>query len=662
MKKFSCPYCGVGCGLAYANGRIIGDKKHPASFGDVCKKPLYYHKVIDKGRIPYPMYREHKGRDFQRISWERAYGIIADKLSTLSAKELYFYLSGQLLTEDIYVINKFVKGCLKTNNIDANSRLCMVSAVAAYKMAFGSDGPPGSYEDIDDADSFVFIGSNAKWTFPVLFKKVMKRKRAFPDAKVVTIDPVRTETAGDSDRFIQINAGTDVVFLNAVLNILYRGNALDREFIASCTEGIEAALEEAGKHTLATAMNICGVREEEFHYVADLFAHSGKLLSFYCQGVNQSSNGTMKNLALLNLHLATGRVNAGGTPFSLTGQSNAMGGREVGYLVYGLPGYRDVRNAEDREYMERYWSIGNGSISPTPGRSILQAVTSDRTKLFWVTGTNPAVSMPNLREVRGALGESFLIVQDAYFNDTAGLANLLLPAAQIGEKDGVMTGSDRLVTLCERFIKPHGESKPDWLIFSELARRMGFARQFSYERSEQIFMEYRGATEGRLCDISGFGYHDLPRRWGGKWLYKDLKFPTPSGRARFVPAEFLHPIHEGAFVMLTGRSKNQWHTMTRTGKSHELLLGEEPYLLINPHDADELSIRELDTVSIRSANGVVERKALLGDVKKGHLFVPFGFPSEYGKPVNVVVSDRQDHVSGQPDLKFTYVHLSRATA
>lgn len=656
MEKFQCPYCGAGCGLILDRGRIKGDRDHIATRGELCIKPLYYPEVLDKGRIPYPMYRENKLEEFKRIDWGTAYGILSERLKRLRSDQSYFYISGQLLLEDIYVINRFVKGLLKSNHLDSNSRLCMSSTAMAYRMSLGLDAPPCTYEDIDEGDTFIFIGSNAAWTHPVIFKRVLKRKKEHPETLIVTIDPIETATAKKSDIFLQINGGTDIALLNSVLHLLDQKGLIDDAFIRNCTEGYRETIEVAKRYTPGKASRICGIIEEDISLLARLFAEREKVISFWCQGLNQSSSGTAKNLALINLHLATGRFNAKGSPFSLTGQPNAMGGRLLGYFPHGLPGFRDVRDERDRDFVERLWGIESGGILKEPGPTIVPAVDSmlrGEIELLWVIGTNPAVSLPNLTKVHRAFKEVFLIVQDAYFNDTSGYANLLLPACQIGEKEGTMIGSDRTISLCQKFKEPYRESKPDWVIFTELAG-------FPYASSGEIFEEIRRITAGRVCDLSDLSYGSLPRRWGRRWLYEDLRFHTPSGRARFIPADFTPLSEENSFILITGRVKNQWHTMTRTGKSRALLKGEEePFILIHPDDAVLLQLEQGDWIEICSEGREVKRKVIFGNIKRGHIYSPFGYPKEFLNPINQLVSDQIDPLSGQPSLKFSEIFYER---
>ncbi len=672
LATAQCPYCGVGCGLEIfkdKKGRIKvrGDKNHSATKGDLCLKPIPYPKVMNIGRVPSPLYRESKKDQFRKISWEEAFEIIASKLRQNKPDHNYFYISGQLTTEDSYVINKFVKGFVRTNNIDANSRLCMASAVMGYKMAFGSDGPPGSYEDIDDADAFIFAGSNAAWTHPVLFKRVLKRRKENPDAKIIVIDPVFTETAEKADLWIDINPGTDTVLFNSVLYLLSKKGWIDYSFISKHTEGFDDAVKEAEKYPPELASKICGIKESLIYKLTEIYAFSEKVISFWTMGFNQSSNGTMKNISLINVHLSTGRINEKGCPFSLTGQPNAMGGREVGYLVNGLPGYRDVRNKEDRVFMEQFWEIPEGSIKGTPGLTIVEAVDSminGDINLLWIVCTNPAVTMPNLNKFWRALRNTFVIVQDAYLTDSVDYANLVLPATQWGEKEGVMTGSDRTVTYNRPFADPPPQCKHDWEIFCEVAKKLGWGEHFSYKNAREIFDEYKKTTKGRLCDISNWNYEDLPKQWGRKWLYKEKRFPTPSGKAKFNPAAFSPPAdtteYPYSFVLTTGRTKKQWHTMTRTGKAMELLRGEsEPFILINEEDALDLGIFDNDYINIKSVRGQIYIKAKIGKIKKGVVFAPFGYGKIYHFPTNITVSDAVDPISKEPELKFSSVFIKQ---
>jgi ferredoxin-nitrate reductase len=670
LAKAQCPYCGVGCGLEIIKDKkgrikIKGDKEHPATKGDLCLKPIPLPKVMDIGRVPAPLYRENKKDEFREITWEEAFNIIAEKLKKNKPDENYFYISGQLTTEDAYVINKFVKGFIKTNNIDANSRLCMTSAVMGYKMAFGSDGVPGSYEDIDDSDAFIFAGSNAAWTHPVLFKRVLKRKRENQKTVIITIDPVKTETAEKSDIWIPIKPGTDTVLFNSVLYLLNKYRWIDYDFILNHTENFEKAIEEAKKYPPDVAAEICEIDEKYIYKMAEIFGHSEKLISFWTMGLNQSKNGTMKNLSLINLHLATGRLNQKGCPFSLTGQPNAMGGREVGYLVNGLPGYRDVRNKEDRDFMEKFWKIKEGSIKSEVGTTIIEAVDkliNKEIKLFWVVCTNPVVTVPNSNKFWRGLKNSFVVVQDAYLTDTMDYANLVLPATQWGEKEGVMTGSDRTITYNKPFKEPPSQCKHDWEIFCEVAKKLGWESSFHYKTSREIFDEYKKITKGRLCDISEWKYEDLPKQWGNKWLHKEKKFPTETGKAKFNPAVFDQPEdkveYPFSFVLTTGRTKKQWHTMTRTGKSLELVKGEEePFIMLNEDDAYELGILDGDYINVQSKRGKIYIKAKIGEIKRGTAFSPFGYGLIYHFPTNIVVSDALDPISKEPDLKFSAIFI-----
>ena len=689
-NTFQCPYCGVGCGLYTNKGevplddevissdlKVRGLKNHPANKGLICLKGVTLPITWKKNRLDSPLYRKNKNEAFKRISWEEAYEIIIDKLSKLSSEEIYFYISGQLLTEESYVINKFAKGLLKTNNIDANSRLCMASAVVAYKMAFGSDGPPCSYDDIEDADVFLFVGSNAAVAHPVLFNRIQRVKN--PNKVLITIDPIESETAKKSHLHIRINAGTDTVLLNAVLYLLYKSGRIDKEFINLYTEDFEQAIEEAKKYPPSLAAKICGVKERDIELLAYLFASAKKLISFWSMGLNQSLNGVMKNLALINLHLATGRLGEKGCPFSLTGQPNAMGGREVGYLTNGLPGYRDVRIEEERRDIEQLWGV-NG-INDIPGPTITEAIDlilDEKIKLLWVVGTNPAITLPELGKVWKALEKVFLVVNEAYSDaDTLKFANIVFPAQIVPEKEGIMTGSDRTITFIHSQIEPPPNTKPDWLIFTEVAQKMGAKDLFPYTDRKEIFEEFKKTTKGRLCDISTFEEKDLPKRWGKRWLYQTengWKFKTPSGKAKFYAATFdiadidknllkeegfEATLKEDEFILINGRLKNHWHTMTKTGKV-DILLKQElpPFAIIHPKDADKLNIDEWDLIEISDGENSIVRVAIFGKIQRRHIWTYFGYPLWYSETsTNLLYKDRVDPYSKEPDLKFRKVKV-----
>ncbi|WP_423793214.1 molybdopterin oxidoreductase family protein [Methanocaldococcus indicus] len=663
MIKTQCPYCGCGCGLIIEkkNGeiKIKGNREHPASKGSICIKAVKLPKTLDKNRLDKVLYRESKNEDFREISWDSAYEILKEKLTNLSPNEIYFYISGQLLTEEMYVINKFVKGFLKTNNIDSNSRLCVASAVTAYKMAFGSDGLPGCNDDIDDADCFIFVGSNAAIAHPGIFRRIIKKK----DKEIVVIDFRYTETAKYADKWIPIKAGTDVALFNSILYILYKENKIYWNFIKKYTDGFDKVLEVIKNYPPEKVAKLCEISEEDIYYLANLYANKKKVLTFWSMGINQSTNGTMKALSIINVHLATGRLNDRGCPFSLTGQSNAMGGREVGYLSNGLPGFRDVRNKEDREFVEKFWGIEAGSIKDKPGLSITEAVDKildGEIKFIWIVCTNPAVSMANLNKFIKALKKEdvFVVVQDAYFTDTVKLANLALPAAQWGEKDGVMTGGDRVVTYCQKFRET--KYKPDWKIFAELAKKMGFEKYFNYKSARDIFEEFKKLTKGRMCDISNFSYEDLPKRWGNKHLYKDLKFKTENKKAKFIPTEFKEPEdwNKEGFIISTGRLKKHWHTMTRTIHIKEFLDEIEPIVEINKKDAKELGLNEGDIVKLVSERGEIIRKVKFANIKPKHLFTPFGYNRNVTKyQTNQITTDKSDPYSKEPELKFSKVKI-----
>jgi ferredoxin-nitrate reductase len=572
------------------------------------------------------MYRPSLDQDFQRISWEAAYGHIVRQinqvLATQGADGICMYGSGQLQTEDYYVAQKLLKGCLKTNNFDSNSRLCMSSAVSGYIRSFGSDGPPCCYEDLDLTDCALIIGSNTAECHPIVFNRLRKNHKDNPQTRLIVVDPRCTKTAAVADLHLAIRPGTDIDLLNGLAHLLHRWGCIDQDFIDRHTDGWEAYREVISHYPPETVANRCGLTVADLEAAARLWAESKRALSLWCVGVNQSSEGTAKVQTIINLHLLTGQLcRPGAGPFSLTGQPNAMGGREAGGLCKLLPGYRLVNRAHDRAAVEQAWNIPAGSIPAQPGRSaweIITGIEQGQVGLLWVVATNPAVSMPDLERTKAALRKSpFTIHQDVYYpTETATFAHLLLPAAQWGEKTGTMTNSERVVTLCEAFRPPPGEAKADWEIFAEVGCRLGFESLLSFQDAAQVFAEFVALTRGQVCDMSGLSHQRLrqqgPLQWPypiqddpadstvaaqNKRLYEDGQFPTPDGRARFgayhsrglaEPADPDYP-----FVLTTGRLYGHWHTQTRTGRIPKITkMHPQPFLEMHPKDADHLQIQE----------------------------------------------------------------------
>lgn len=675
-----CPYCGVGCGLRVGTidgkvAKVLGDPEHPSSLGDLCLKPIHLPAALDTpDRIREPMMRAPAsgngappaGNEFEGVPWDRATAYIAENLTRIvrqhGPESIAFYGSGQFTTEDYYVANKLLKGFIGSNNFDANSRLCMASAVVGYVSALGSDGPPPAYEDIDCADLFFLIGTNTADCHPVIFNRIKRRKKRDPDnVKVIVIDPRETRTAAIADIFLPIRPGTDVVLLNAMLSLLYSEERIDRNFIAEHTNGFDALLNEARQVSTADAARVCDVPESDLIEAARLFGEAKGVLSFWSMGLNQSVNGVAKNQAVINLHLATGQIGRPGSgPFSLTGQPNAMGGREAGGLSHLLPGYRSLNNQQHRHEVERFWQTLPGRIAEKPGLAavdMFEAAARGELKAMWIMCTNPLVSMPNIDVVEAAMEKlELLIVTDAYHpTDTTQYAHVLLPAAQWSEREGVMTNSERRITYLPRIVDPVGQARPDWRILADVAAAMGFGDAFNYESSAEVFDEFTQLTRGRLCDYSGVNYRRLqtqgPLQWpvpdpdhpGTVRLYTGLHenqsgpsgavlravengeeedvaaadacedrlvFATADGKATFHTPEFVPPAElpnrRFPLLLTTGRVRNQWHTMTRTGKSESLLKGARaPFLEIHPIDAVRRQIENGDVVEVRSRRGAV---------------------------------------------------------
>ncbi|HEX9880629.1 MAG TPA: nitrate reductase, partial [Candidatus Binatia bacterium] len=662
--KTACPYCGVGCGLlaGVKDGSIVkikGDPDHPANLGDVCAKAVHLPQSLNTAdRLLHPHARNSQDKPFSRVSWETALQITAQKFAEIIGESgpeaVAFYGSGQLTTEAYYVGNKLAKGFLGTNNFDTNSRLCMSSAVAGYQASLGSDGPPASYADIEVADCFLLIGSNTAFCHPVTFKRIKKRKLDDPDrVMIIVVDPRRTETADFADLHLPVRPGGDIALLNGMLHVLIEEGLTDPSFIRRHTrdyERVEAAVKSYG---LESAARDSGVPAPLIAEAAMIFGHSKAALTLWSMGINQSTAGVHKNNAIHNLHLVTGKIGKPGSgPFSLTGQPNAMGGREVGGLAHLLPGYRSIANPVHREEVARFWRTPVARISPRPGLAALEqfeALEKGKLRAIWILCTNPAVSMPDTGFVEKALRQAELVVvQDAYHpTGTTQFAHVLLPAAQWPEIEGVMTNSERRITYLPKITEPPGEALPDWKILALFAREMGFAEAFSYRSAGEVYSEFARLTRGTLCDYSGVNYERLrgegPLQWpcpdpghpGTERLYVESCFPTPDGRAVFIPVAhqepFEAPDEDCPLVLTTGRVKNQWHTMTRTGKVPSLMKNcPDPFVEMNPADARKQRIRDADFIEVVSRRGkVIAQARVTEQITRGACFIPFHWGRQY---------------------------------
>jgi ferredoxin-nitrate reductase len=692
LHKTTCSYCGVGCGmLVRTDGRAVhveGDPEHPSSQGQLCSKGRTIgYTVMDRSdRILYPALRASRNHPLERVSWDtaldRAAAVFRSIIARYGPSSVGFYVSGQLLTEEYYVVNKLAKGFIGTNNIDTNSRLCMSSAVTAQKMAFGEDSVPISYEDIDSCDLFLIAGANPAWCHPILFRRMESRKAASPNAKFVLIDPRKTDSASIADLHLQLRPGTDVALYNALARLLIEKGAVDAEFIDAHTENFKSLQEAAFSLTLEEAAGICDLDPADIELCARWISETKTLLSFWAMGLNQSTSGVQKSLALINLHLITGRIGRPGCgPFSLTGQPNAMGGREVGGLATMLAAHRDIGNAAHREEVRAFW--GSGEIASTPGKTATEmfaALKSGEMKAIWIACTNPVVSLPDSHAVReGLLNARFVVVQEiSERSETLSYADLVLPAAGWLEKEGTMTNSERRITYLPALVQPPGEARPDYEIWADFASRMGFKDAFAYKNASEVYTEHCALTKNTNLDVSGLSYDrlkDQSYQWpvpdsghpGTARLFEDGRFFTPGGRARIAGFAFENrselPDERYPLVLTTGRIRDQWHTMTRTGKVNKLGAHiPEPFLEIHPEDAGARGIRDGDLVDVTSARGGVRLRAKLDStIRPGLVFAPMHWGSTLGLDAtrtNNATSPLVDALSKQPDLKYAAVQAA----
>jgi assimilatory nitrate reductase catalytic subunit len=696
----ACPYCGVGCGVLIAtDGEHItgvrGDPHHPANFGRLCTKGATLHLTAGaSGRVLFPQLRASRGAWRERVSWDQALDFAADKFASLirehGTDSVAFYISGQLLTEDYYVFNKLAKGLIGTNNVDTNSRLCMSSAVAGYKATLGADAPPACYEDIEHAQCLFIAGSNTAFAHPILYRRIEAARQKNPQMKTIVVDPRKTDTARDADLHLAILPGTDVALYNSMLHVLLWEGLCDLDYIQAHTEGFAAIKDTVREYTPAAVAELCGVPARDVIKAARWFGESRATLSLYCQGLNQSTNGTQNNAAIINLHLASGQIGRPGAgPFSLTGQPNAMGGREVGGLANLLSAHRDLANPAHRAEVAALWGIPE--VPATPGKSaveMFEALRAGSIKAVWIACTNPAQSLPDLKLVREALEKAELVVvQEAFANtDTVAFADALLPATTWGEKEGTATNSERRITKINAAVPGPGEARADWEIAVDFARRLGMRlgnrdgfRMFPYLAVEEIFNEHRETTRGRDLDITGLSYALLetqgPQQWpfpagassGRARLYEDARFPTASGRARFVDTVYKptaettdtrYPLHFN-----TGRMRDQWHGMSRSGRVARLYNHlEEPLLAMNRRDMERRGLHDGDIVRVTSRRGeMVVRVAASDEMRSGQTFLPMHWGRQFTNSggANTLTLSAFDPVSKQPELKHAAVHVEK---
>ena len=698
--KSTCCYCGVGCGVLIEteNGNIAsvrGDPEHPANRGRLCTKGATLHLTADPTyRLRHPERRAVRLGPRETVAWNAALDEAAERFAaTIRAHgpdSVAFYISGQLMTEDYYVFNKLAKGLIGTNNVDTNSRLCMSSAVAGYKQTLGADAPPCSYEDILQAKVIFIAGANPAVAHPIIFRSIEDARAANPDLKIIVADPRRSESAEIADLHLAIKPGTDIALFNGMLNVLIAENLVDAAYVAAHTNGFEALAKIARNYPPAVVAEICGVDAADIVKAARWFGGSAASLSMYCQGLNQSAHGTHNNAGLIHLHLATGQIGKPGAgPFSLTGQPNAMGGREVGGLANLLSAHRDLGNPVHRAEMARFWGVP--FVPSKPGKSAVDLFKSLKTgeiKAVWIACTNPAQSLPNQAAVREALqAAEYVVLQEAYGNtDTADYADLLLPASGWGEKHGTVTNSERCITRVLPAVQAPGEARHDWEIVVDFARRLGrkldhagVDKLFPYADAEAIFNEHRESTRGRDLDITGLSYalleRDGPQQWpypegassGKVRLYEDGHFPTADGRARFVAVEHLPtadaPGAELPISLLSGRMRDHWHGMSRTGTVPRLFnLEDEPLLAMHPCDMRHRNLESGDLARVTNARGTTTvRVAERPGLKKGRAWMPMHWGSQFmnSAGANAVACDAVDPYSQQPELKHAAVHIAR---
>lgn len=694
-EKTICSYCGVGCGILVdvdTKGTIsvAGDPDYPANKGMLCSKGRNLNYVAQdiNDRILHPEMRWSRNHPLQKVSWDTAFERAAAVFKSIIAKHgpnsVGFYVSGQCLTEEYYLANKITKGFIGTNNIDTNSRLCMSSAVVGYKKTVGEDSVPISYEDIELADTFLIAGANPAWCHPILYRRLEQRKTDNSEVKVIVVDPRKTQTAAAADLHLQILPGTDVILFNAIARWLIDKRKIDKNFINKHTVNFTAVKEMAFSLSIRQAAVKCGISASEIRRAAQYIGESGKFLSMWTMGLNQSVIGVDKNVSLLNLSLLTGQIGKPGCgPFSLTGQPNAMGGREVGGMANLLAAHKDLSNPIHRKEVSDFW--GGKEIQEKPGYTateMFDALDNGKLKAIWIICTNPAVSMPNVHKVERALKKAaFVVVQDISHNsETTKFADLLLPAAGWLEKEGTMTNSERRISYLPKVIDPPAEALPDVEILWRFAQAMGF-KGFDYTNASEVYDEHCLLTKGTNIDISGLNYERLKNEGSFQWpvphvnhpgtprLFTDNTFHTNDNKAHFNEPSTLYNSSEATnvdfpLILNTGRVRDQWHTRTKTGKVKRLLTHiPQPYLEMNKVDAYLRKLKEGDIAVIKSRRGTVQVKVKVNsDIRDGVVFLPMHWGkilnNDFGR-ANNITNDLVDPVSKEPDFKYCAVQVEK---
>ncbi|MBK7842561.1 MAG: molybdopterin-dependent oxidoreductase [Bdellovibrionales bacterium] len=691
--KTTCCYCGVGCGITAKKDRagrlsIEGDTDHPVNNGMLCSKGMNLHyTVMDQSdRLLYPEMRYSKGAKLQRVTWDQALDRTAAVFKALIDKfgpdSVAFYASGQCLTEEYYVINKLVKGFIGSNNIDTNSRLCMSSAVVGLKMSLGEDSVPVSYDDLEIADCFFVAGANPAWCHPIIWRRIELAREKDPNLFIIVSDPRITQTSSEANLHLQLNPGTDITLHHAIGRCLIEEGRINLNFIRNHSQGFEKYRETVMLRSVQDAANICGVNAKDIRLAARHIGNAKGFITMWTMGLNQSSVGVNKNLSLINLNLITGQIGKPGSgPFSLTGQPNAMGGREVGAMANLMSAHRNMADSIDREVVAKFWGVKN--VPDKPGLTateMFSALYEEKLKAIWIICTNPLISLPNSRAAEEGLKKAkFVVIQDISLTpQTLNFADVVLPAAAWSEKEGTMTNAERRITYLSKIMPAPGEALPDAEIICRFAKKMNY-HGFDYESAENIFAEHCASTIGTNIDIGGLNYEILKNRNGVQWpypkntngfgtprLFPDLQFYTPSKRAMIHSFSDRNESEEEnsdfPLVLTTGRIRDQWHTMSKTGKVNKLNQHiSESFLEINPQDARERNIQDGNLVNITSLRGNVRVKAKLSsDIKRGLVFLPMHWGKILNSDLNRannVTHDLVDARSKEPDFKYSRVEV-----